>query len=110
MAKKTGADEEGDFEVAKQAPAPAPAAPAKPAVSEAAEEAAEDEQPKASQTPKYDPGATQARVTISAADMMDTFEAQRKAAAEHHLNQLAMAHPEVRALLDELASLKAKKK
>lgn len=106
MAKKTGADEEGDFEVAKQAPAK-PAKPAKPEVNEESEEATE--QPEAPQAPKYNPAATQARVTISAAEMMDTFEAQRKAAAEHHLNQLAMAHPEVRAILDELARLKSKK-
>ena len=67
-----------------------------------------ESKPAAEAKPKFDPAAGQKLLVPSPDDLRDTFEAQRKAAAEHHLRQLALAHPEVKALLDELAALRAK--
>ncbi len=62
---------------------------------------------KAEPKPKFDPAAGQRTIHPTADEMRDTFAAQSKAAAEHHLRQLALAHPEVAALIAERDALKA---
>lgn len=104
MAKKKSATDGADeFEASGPAtPAPSPAEITADPATWVPKEA------KSEPKPKFDPTAGQKPIYPTADEMRDTFAAQTKAAGEHQLRQLALAHPEVAALIAERDALKAK--